>query len=472
MIRTRIAPSPTGNDIHIGNLYTAMINYCFSRQQNGKFIIRIEDTDRDRLIKNAEDKILQSLSNYGILADEDPKKGGPFAPYRQSQRIKIYQKYAQLLVETGQAYYCTCSKERLGLVRQQYQQAKKIPRYDKYCLKHQIQVKEQVNKGQPYVIRLNIAANQKIQFSDLIRGQISFNSNDLDDQILLKSDGFPTYHLAVVVDDHLMKITHVIRAEEWLPSTPKHVLLYRALGWNLPQFVHLPILRNPDHSKLSKRKNPVWASWYLEQGYLPEAVLNYLGLLAYSHPEGKEIFSLQEFTRILDLKRIQTSGPIFDLNKLSWLNGETIRNLPSSELARKIHNYLSNYSKHNLTLSQISPTVSLVQTRMKTLADYWPLVNFIFIQPEKVDFSLNYLNQFHQTLFNLYEQINWRSQILYKETEQFCLKNSIKPIKLYMELRYGLSNQKITAPLFEAMELIGKKQTIIRLKQALSQSSK
>jgi len=468
MIRTRIAPSPTGKDIHIGNLYTAMINYCFAKQQKGKFIIRIEDTDQTRLVKGAEQKILHSLALYGINSDEDPKKGGPYAPYRQSQRLTLYQKYAQQLIENGHAYYCTCSKERLESVRKQCQLAKKVPRYDKYCFSHQAEIKKSVAKGKPFVIRLNVPSNQTITFLDLIRGKISFNTNDLDDQILLKSDGFPTYHLAVVVDDYLMQISHVIRAEEWLPSTPKHILLYQALGWKLPQFAHLPILRNPDRSKLSKRKNPVWAQWYLEQGYFPEAVLNYLGLMAYSHPEGKEIFSLSEFSQVLNIARIQTTGPIFDLNKLSWLNGEIIRLLNPDLLAQKIHDYLSSYSDLKLTTAQIKPTITLVQTRMKTLAEYWPLVKFIFEQPPKVDWPYNVLKQHQQELFKLYEQITWKHQDIYKETEQFCINRSIKPIKLFMELRYVLSNQKVTAPLFESMELIGKSQTLSRLKQAMS----
>ena len=468
MIRTRIAPSPTGNDIHIGNLYTAMINYCFAKKHQGEFVIRIEDTDQTRLVKGAEAKILQSLDKYNIISQENPKKGGPYKPYRQSQRLELYQKYAKQLVESGHAYYCTCSKERLDKLRKQAQAQKQIPKYDKYCLSRQQEIRKQINNGQPYVIRLNVKPNQTIKFTDIIRGEISFNSSDLDDQVLLKSDGFPTYHLAVVVDDYLMKISHVIRAEEWLPSTPKHVLLYQALGWEKPQFAHLPILRNPDRSKLSKRKNPVWAAWYLEQGFLPEAVLNYLGLLAYSHPENKEIFSLTEFTRILDLKRIQTTAPIFDINKLTWLNGETIRQLKPQELETKILNYLKQFTQIKLTDKEIKATVPLIQTRIKTLAEYWPLVKFIFEKPSTVEFSLSILKQQQSELIKLYEQIDWKHEIIYKSTEQFCQERALKPIKLFMELRYALSNQKVTAPLFESMEIIGKEQILKRLKQVLS----
>ncbi len=468
MIRTRIAPSPTGNDIHIGNLYTAMINYAVAKKNHGQFVIRIEDTDRTRLVDGAEAKILKSLADYQILSDENPTKDGPYGPYRQSDRLAIYQKHAQELVKNGNAYYCTCSKERLDKLRLSLQQQKKITKYDKHCLNQQEQVKQEIKNGQPYVIRLNVQPNQQIKFHDLIRGEVQINSSDLDDQVLLKSDGFPTYHLAVVIDDYLMKISHVIRAEEWLPSTPKHILLYQAFGWPLPIFAHLPILRNPDRSKLSKRKNPVWASWYLEQGFLPEAVLNYLALMGYAHPDNKEIFDQNEFVRVFELTDIQKTAPIFDLKKLEWMNGEYLRQMTKEKLLSKLEEYLSKYSEIKLTNKQIEPTVVLVQTRIKKLADYWPLVRFIFEQPAKIDFPLNFLKQAQTELLKAYEQLEWNHQEIYKKTEQIANKLAIKPVKLYMEIRYGLSNSQVTAHLFESMEIIRQKQTIKRLKEILS----
>lgn len=314
-VRTRIAPSPTGEDIHIGNLYTALINFAVARKNGGQFIIRIEDTDRTRYQEGAEQRILASIKAFGLLYDEGPDVGGPHAPYRQSERLPIYKKYAEELVEKGAAYYCICTKERLEALKQEQTKNGQRTRYDKHCLAIQDEVKQEIAKGTPYVIRLNVLPDKKMWFKDLIRGEISISSNEVDDQVLLKSDGFPTYHLGVVVDDHLMNITHIIRAEEWISSTPKHVLLYESFGWELPIFAHLPILRNPDKSKLSKRKNPVWASWYLEEGYLPEAVLNYLALMGWSHPEGKEFFSLEEFIQMFDLKRINVVGPVFDIKK-------------------------------------------------------------------------------------------------------------------------------------------------------------
>ncbi len=303
-VRTRIAPSPTGDDIHIGNLYTALINYAVAKKNNGKFIIRIEDTDRTRYREGAESRILASIKAYNLQYDEGPDIGGPYAPYRQSERLPEYKKFALELVQNGTAYYCVCTKERLEKLKEEQIKNNERTKYDKHCLRTQEEAKRLIDLGTPYVIRLNVATDKEILFNDLIRGEIRINSNEIDDQVLLKSDGFPTYHLGVVVDDHLMNITHIIRAEEWISSTPKHVLLYEAFGWEQPIFAHLPILRNPDRSKLSKRKNPVWASWYLDEGYLPEAVLNYLALMGWSHPEGKEFFSLDEFVDAFDLKRV------------------------------------------------------------------------------------------------------------------------------------------------------------------------
>ena len=313
MVRTRIAPSPTGEDIHIGNLYTALINWAWAKKHKGKFIIRIEDTDQERLVKGSEEKILQTIKEYGLNYDESTDIGGQYGSYRQSERLSVYKKYADELIKKKAAYYCTCTKERLAELRAAQQKQKQIPKYDKHCLTKQKEVKEEIKKGKSYVVRLNVPNNREIKFNDLIRGEIKIMSDNLDDQVLMKSDGFPTYHLAVVVDDYLMKISHIIRAEEWLSSTPKHILLFEAFGWDLPIFAHVPILRNPDRSKLSKRKNPVWASWYLKQGYLPEAVLNYLALMGWSHPEQKEIFSLDEFVKVFDLKDIKSSGPAFDI---------------------------------------------------------------------------------------------------------------------------------------------------------------
>src|SRR3989338_4009434 len=291
-VRVRIAPSPTGSDLHIGNVYTALLNFVFARKNNGKFIIRIEDTDRTRLIRDAENKILASLKWFNLVYDEGPDIGGPFAPYRQSERLQIYKKFALTLIEKSHAYYCFCDSKRLEQIRLRQQELHKPTLYDGTCRKLNPLVASKRAISEKFVIRLKVPKSGVTAFHDLIRGEISFENKLIDDQILLKSDGFPTYHLAVVIDDHLMEISHIIRAEEWISSTPKHILIYKSFGWKLPVFAHGPILRNPDKSKLSKRKNPVWASWYRQQGFLPEAILNFLATLTWSHPSGKDIFSL------------------------------------------------------------------------------------------------------------------------------------------------------------------------------------
>lgn len=468
MIRTRIAPSPTGFP-HIGTIYQAMLDKAYAKKHQGQFFIRIEDTDRQRFVEGAEDKIYQALDWFGLTEDISPRKPDSLGPYRQSERLAIYQQYAQQLIKKGKAYYCFCTKERLEEMRKKQQQEKKPPLYDQTCRYLSAEmINKNLAKKKPYVIRMKIPKNQQLKTKDLIHKNLVFNTKLIDDQVILKSDGYPTYHLAVVVDDHLMKTTHVVRGPEWLPSYPKHVLLYQYFGFEIPKFIHTPLITNMDGTKMSKRHGHANVDWYRQNGFFPEAILNFLALLGWSHPQKKEIFSFQEFSQHFDFKDLNPVSPKFNLEKLSWLNGEYIRKMPKKELAKRIKEYLLNNRLANVSDQIIADTIPLVQTRMKTLADYWPLVKFIFEQPSKVDFTLNLLKQHQQDLFILYEQLTWQHQTIYKETEQFCQNRSIKPIKLFMELRYCLSNQKVTAPLFEAMELIGKAKTLKRLKQVLS----
>lgn len=465
MVRTRIAPSPTGHDIHIGNLYTALINYVYAKKNNGQFIVRIEDTDQARKVEGSEKRIFSSLEAYGIVADESSLVGGHYAPYRQSERLKLYQKYAKELIDKGVAYYCFCTTERLTQIRNEAVAAKHQPKYDRHCLHispHEIT--KNLEMHAPFVIRLKIPEG-KTTFIDVIRGEIKIENSVLDDQVLLKSDGFPTYHLAVVVDDYLMKISHVIRAEEWISSTPKHVLLYKAFGWKLPVFAHVPLLRNTDKSKLSKRKNAVWSSWYLQEGFLPEAVLNYLALMGWSHPQEKEIFTMDEYQKVFEIKDIKPAGPIFDVVKLEWMNGEYIRKSPISNLKSQIIKYLKKYQNKELSEETVEKTIPLVQTRMKKLSEYWSLVAFIFEQPEKIDYPLEFLKQAKEKLLSAYEQTEWKHEKIHEVTEQIANELNIKPIKLFMDIRYALSNSKVTAPLFEGMEIMGKAKNIQRLKK-------
>jgi glutamyl-tRNA synthetase len=464
MVRTRIAPSPTGEDIHIGNLYTALVNYAFAKKHNGQFIIRSEDTDRTRYVEGAETKILSTLKAYGLSYDEGVDIGGPHAPYRQSERLELYQKYAKELIHKGAAYYCFCTKERLDELRATQQKEKKMPRYDKHCLKEVTDAEDRIKNGEKYVIRLNIPEHRDIIFNDLVRGEIKINTDQLDDQVLIKSDGFPTYHLAVVVDDNEMKISHVIRAEEWISSTPKHVLLYEALGWSLPIFAHLPILRNPDKSKLSKRKNPVWAAWYLEQGFLPETVLNYLALMGWSHPDQKEIFPLTEFIDKVELTDFQAVGPAFDVVKLEWMNGEYIRMMSEDELFGKITKFID--KKYNSEL--VKKTIPLIRERVKKLSDYVPYCEFFFKEPEQYETDLSSKKELLKKIGESLETIDeWKADKIGDTMAKLAEQEGVKNSEFFMVLRVAIAGKKITPPLNESMELLGKEQCVQRIKKLL-----
>lgn len=462
MVRTRIAPSPTGEDIHIGNLYTALINWTFAKKHGGQFIIRIEDTDRERYVKGAEQKILATLKAFGLNYDEGPDKDGPYAPYRQSERLALYKKYAEELIQKSHAYYCFCSRERLDELRKQQIANKQVPRYDRYCLQHETwNTEHKTYEGnKQYVIRLKVPENKEIIFHDVIRGEIKFQSRDIDDQVLIKSDGYPTYHMAVVVDDHLMEISHIIRAEEWISSTPKHVLLYEAFGWNPPVFAHLPILRNPDKSKLSKRKNPVWASWYLEQGYFPEAVLNYLALMGWSHPQQKEIFSLEEFIQVFDLKDMQAVGPAFDPVKLEWMNGAYIRQLKVQSLKFKVLEFIGNTYSEEI----VEKTIPLIQERIKKLSDYLPLCGFFFEKPKIYEADLSaHLHVFEEIKKSIEHMTLWNAQYIGKEMQKTVQSLGIKNSEFFMLLRIAITGKKVSPPLNESMEILGKEECLRRV---------
>ncbi len=462
-VRTRIAPSPTGADLHIGTLYTALINCVVAHKNNGSFIVRIEDTDKLRYVEGSEERMLTTLKDYGLTYDEGPDKEGDFGPYRQSERLELYTKYAEELVVKGKAYYCFCTKERLDEIRKKAQEEKRIPKYDKFCLHNEKNPEERIKKD-PYVIRLNVPENEEVSFDDIVRGKITFNTKEIDDQVLLKSDGYPTYHLAVVVDDHLMEITHVIRAEEWISSTPKHILLYKNFGWKIPEIAHVPILRNPDKSKMSKRKNPVWASWYLGEGYLPEAVLNYLALMGWSHPEQKEIFDLKEFERVFELKDLQPVGPAFDIVKLTWMNGEYIRRLSKDELFTKLRNYVSEGFDSEI----IEKTVPLIQERIKKLSDYLPLCDFFFSDPEKYEVDLTSKKELLQKIATALDSIqDWNKDTLGEKLQQVAKDEDVKNSDFFMILRVAITGRKISPPLNESMEILGKNAVITRIKALL-----
>ena len=459
-VRVRIAPSPTGEDLHIGNVYTALINYVFAKKNKGKFIIRIEDTDRNRLVPKSEERILSSLRWLGLIYDEGPDIEGPYGPYRQSERLPLYKKYAEELVKKGVAYYCYCSPEELAKVREEQQKAGKPTMYDGKCRELTTHNPQPTTKN--YVIRLKVPKRGETSFKDLIRGEIKFKNELIDDQILLKSDGYPTYHLGVVVDDHLMKISHIIRAEEWISSVPKHILLYKAFSWKIPQFAHLPLLRHPDHSKLSKRKNPVWLSWYREQGFLAEAILNYLGTMSWSMSNGQEIFTLSEMIKNFSLADIKTTAPVFDLKKLEWMNGEYIRKNQIS----KIKYQISNFYKGRYPEDIIEKTIPLIQTRIKKLKDYETLAGFFFERPKEYEKDFN--REWIKKAVAILETLEWKHEVMEERIRKLAEDLKVKPADLFMTLRLAITGKTVSPPLFESLEILGKEESIKRLKAPLA----
>ena len=434
VVRTRIAPSPTGQDLHIGNAYTALINYVFAKKHGGQFIIRIEDTDRTRLVEGSEERILASLAWLGIPHDE--------AVTRQSERLPIYKKYAEELSAKGHAYWCSCTQERLAEMRKKQEENHQPPMYDGHC--------RDLHLSQGLTVRLKVPKEGKTTFHDIIRGDVSFENKLIDDQVLLKSDGFPTYHLGVVVDDHIMNITHVIRGEEWLPSTPKHVLLYRFFGWELPQFAHVSVLRNPDRSKLSKRKNPVWVSDYKVKGFVPDAIKNYLATMAWAFPGGCDIFSVEEMIKEFTLEDIQTTAPIFDVEKLKWMNGKYIKESDINEF------YNTKYPEEKV--KQIWP---LVKERMRVLTEFETLAGFFFERPKAMERPLN------KNLLIIGQKAlvgsDWTHEEMEKSIRDAADVAKIKARDVFMELRVAVTGKTVGPPLLESMEILGKEETLTRL---------
>ena len=368
-VRVRIAPSPTG-DPHVGTAYVGLFNMVFARKHGGRFVLRIEDTDQGRSTPESEAAILRSLAWAGLRWDEGPDCGGDFGPYRQSERLDLYQKHVGDLVTKGAAYPCFCDAERLSALRAE-QKANKLPLgYDGHCRGlDPAEAARRASSGESHVIRLAVPDEGQIQVHDHLRGEITFECAQIDDQVLLKSDGFPTYHLANIVDDHLMEITHVIRAEEWVSSTPKHVLLYDAFGWEPPTFIHLPLLRNLDKSKISKRKNPVSLDYFKAAGFLPEALLNFLGMMGWSMPDDVEHFSVEEMIEAFTWDRMSLSGPVFNLEKLEWLNGMYIRAMAPAELAARVLSEVAPAER----LRTIAP---LLQERIQRIDQFLPMAAY------------------------------------------------------------------------------------------------
>jgi glutamyl-tRNA synthetase len=470
-IRTRIAPSPTG-DPHVGTAYIALFNYCFSQQQGGDFILRIEDTDAARSTKASEEKILASLKWLGLTWAEGPDVGGPFAPYRQSERKDIYQAYAHALVEKGHAFYCFRTPEEVNALREARIQQGLPAGFKVENPELPLDVVEQYKKeGRSYVIRLKVPMSGTCRVEDVLRGSVEIPWEQVDMQILLKADGLPTYHLANVVDDHLMEITHVIRGEEWINSTPKHLLLYQYFGWQAPVFCHLPLLRNVDKSKLSKRKNPTSILYYQRMGYLAEAVLNYLGRMGWSMPDEREKFTLSEMIEHFDLNRVSLGGPVFDVEKLKWLNGLWIReNLTAEAFAVQVQAWA-------LNKDYLMSIVPHIKERVVLLSDLPDLTALFFfglpkITPESFAALKLEKDQIRRVFFHaialLEKQNEWHKEAIYHTLSGLSKTMGLKFKDFIAPFFVAISGQTSAAPVMDSMAVIGSDLSLARLRHALN----
>ncbi|MBN1638792.1 MAG: glutamate--tRNA ligase [Ignavibacteriales bacterium] len=475
--RVRFAPSPTGY-LHVGGLRTALYNYLFARKSGGKFILRIEDTDKNRFVEGAMENLIETLKWIGLDYDEGPNVSGDYGPYIQSQRLDFYQKYSNELLEKGKAYYCFCTAERLENLREE-QKKLKLPQamYDKHCLSLS---KEQINKnldnGVPYVIRLNVEKKGTVLFDDIIRSRVEFDCSTIDDQVLIKSDGYPTYHLANVIDDHLMKITHVIRGEEWLSSTPKHVLLYDYFGWEKPIFAHLPLLLNPDKSKLSKRQGDVAVEDYRDKGYLKEAIINFIALLGWSGKDNKEFFLLDELIQEFSIEKVHKAGAVFNVEKLNWLNSEHIKYKPNEEilymLKKEIEN--SNFRIEKYTDYYLIQIIDVMKERVTFIKDYLMLSPYFFEAP--IDYDSNVIDKrwrpettsHLKKLTENYDKLEHFNKDQLEETLKITAEElQIGAGKLIHPVRLAVSGIGVGPGLYEILELLSKDEVIVRLKRAM-----
>ncbi|MCG8668740.1 MAG: glutamate--tRNA ligase [Pseudomonadales bacterium] len=469
-VRTRVAPSPTG-DPHVGTAYIALFNLAFARQHGGQFILRIEDTDQARSTPESEKAILDSMRWLGLTWDEGPDVGGEFGPYRQSERQGMYADYAMELVSKGHAFYCFATAEELDEMRKQQLANGEAQKYDGRGLKlTQEEIDAKLAAGEPYVIRMKIPEEGVCQIQDRLRGEIEIPWEQVDMQVLLKADGMPTYHLANVVDDHLMKITHVIRGEEWINSAPKHKLLYEYFGWDMPELIHMPLLRNPDKSKLSKRKNPTSILYYQRMGFLAEAVINYLGRMGWSMPDEREKFTLNEMFEAFDISRVSLGGPVFDVDKLSWLNGLWIREeLSTDQLAEKFAEWAVNGD-------YLKPILPHIQKRIERLSDAVGLAGFYLegmVDITADSFSHKTLSDedtkkiLQYSLWSLEAIRHWNGEEIQKALSGLCNAMGYKMRDFMMPLFVAISGKQSAPSIMDAMAHLGPDMTRARVRHAV-----
>lgn len=513
-VRVRFAPSPTGY-LHVGGLRSALYNYLFAKKNNGTFILKIEDTDRKRFVDGAVESLIGSLDWVGLQRDEGVFQStqikddaevvansknypgilevGKFGPYIQSEKLEVYKKYVEQLIEKDLAYYCFCGSERLEKMREAQIAEKKPPMYDRHCLNElsKEEIAKKLENNEPYVIRLKIPKDRIIEFIDVVRGKISINTNTIDDQILMKSDGFPTYHLANIIDDHEMQITHVIRGEEWLPSTPKHILLYESFGWTAPEFAHLPLLLSTDKKKLSKRMGDVAVEDYIKNGYLREAIINFVALLGWNPGEGEvqEIFSLEELIEKFDINKVHKAGAVFDLKKLDWINAQYIKKLSVEDLYEKSLPFLEQKDFYNSwdinhkawsnarKEEYLKKVLTVEQERLVKLSEVGEADKFFFLEADEIvvnaddmrwkensnEDTINNLNKSKEVLKNIPDE-NWTLENIEKLLLEVA---GEKRGDLLFPLRAALTGEKKSPSPFQVAWVLGKTESTIRIKNSI-----
>jgi glutamyl-tRNA synthetase len=482
--RVRFAPSPTGH-VHLGSARTALYDYLVAKKNRGQFILRIEDTDRKRLVEGAEEELMEGLRWLGIDWDEGPIKGGAFGPYRQSERKEIYQKYARILVEKGWAYYCFCSSERLKKVREEKQKKKLPAQYDGLCRSISLEkAEERIKKGEPYVVRFKTPKEGKTIVNDLLRGEITFDNKNLDDYIIVKSDGWALYHLAATVDDHLMKVTHVIRGSEWLPTSPLHHLIWQAFEWDEPQWVHLSVFLKPSgKGKMSKRETAQLSndgySIFIKDlqglGYLPEAVINWIALMGWSYDDHTEYFTLEDLIEKFSLEKLNPSPAAINFSKLDHFNKMHIKKLSDKDLAERIMPFFQN-KKINASMDQLEKIAPALKDRITTLDDSVDKCEFLFKEnithePGALHirgFSLEKSFEIAEEVLNVVKSINaWTLASIEEHVSDYMVKDGLEPKQLLSYLREAISGQKVIPPLYDSMYVLGKDVTVARLKESM-----
>lgn len=484
-IVTRFPPSPTGY-LHIGGLRTALYNFLHARKHQGIFVLRIEDTDRERYVEGATESLIRSLTRMGLSYDEGPTltadgsltQKGEHGPYIQSERLEIYREHAEMLRKAGKAYYCFCTKERLDDVRAQQQLAKRPTKYDRACLKlDETTVEQKLSAGESHVLRLHIPEGETV-FDDLIRGRIVIPNEEVDDQVLMKSDGFPTYHLANVVDDHLMQVNCVIRGEEWISSVPKHIVLYNAFGWDIPQFAHLPLILNADRSKLSKRQGDVAVEDYLNKGYLPEALINFVALMGYNPSADRELYTLEELIPLFDISKVNKAGAVFNVEKLQWMNGQYIRQTPPETLAMLVAPFLEQAGK-SVPNELLVRVCSVERERMTVLTDIIEAIdiyqsvpsyesNLLVWKKSDAQDAKTQLTTMREVISGLDATTVASIALMEEVVRGYITSNGLQNGNVLWPLRVALSGRSSSPSPFELLWALGREESLTRIDTAIS----